>query len=116
MQENIQYQIIQQRPLNSAASADGVLSDQVVRLAGMTHPTRLVIVRTDVHSKRTRKGNIPSSGQMLLLCNDLWLAPELISLLYRYRWTIEVCHPYCLHCHTFDESFGQGLGRVSSAA
>jgi hypothetical protein len=90
MQENIQYEVVEQRPPSAAAIADGVLSDQVVRLAGMTHLTRLVIVRSDVHPKRTRKGYIDSSGQMLLLCNDLSLAPELISLLYRCRWTIEV--------------------------
>jgi hypothetical protein len=36
--------------------------------------------------------------------------------LYAMRWGVEVCHPYCLHCHTFDESLGQGLGRVKSAA
>jgi hypothetical protein len=35
---------------------------------------------------------------------------------YRKRSQIEICHPYCLHCHTFDESCGQGLGRVRSAA
>jgi hypothetical protein len=35
---------------------------------------------------------------------------------YNRRYQIEVCHPYCLHCHTFDESLGQGLGRVRSAA
>jgi hypothetical protein len=41
---------------------------------------------------------------------------HVVGTLYRYRWRIEVCHPYCLHCHTFDESLGQGLGRVKSAA
>ena len=46
--------------------------------------------KADVHTKRTRKGYINSSGQMPLLCDDLSLAAELISLLYRYRWTIEV--------------------------
>ena len=90
MQENIQYEVIETRPLSDAAKADGVLSDAVVRLAGMDHPTRLVIVKADVHAKRTRNGYIDSSGQMLLLCDDLSLAAELISLLYRYRWTIEV--------------------------
>jgi len=35
---------------------------------------------------------------------------------YRRRPAAEVCHPYCLHCHTFDESLGHGLGRVRSAA
>jgi hypothetical protein len=100
MLENIQPEIIQQRPLSEAAVADGVLSDAVVRLEGMTHLTRLVIVKADVHSKRTRNGYIDSSGQMLLLCNDLSLEPELISLLYRYRWTIE----------TFFKFFKQLLG------
>lgn len=100
VQENIQYEVIEHRPLSAAAIADGVLSDQVVRLAGMAHPTRLVIVKADVHSKRTRNGYIDSSGQMLLLCNDLSLEPELVSLLYRYRWTIE----------TFFKFFKQLLG------
>jgi DNA-binding PadR family transcriptional regulator len=90
VQENIQYEVIEQRPLSAAAIANGVLSDQVVRLAGMAHPTRLVIVKAEVHSKRTRNGYIDSSGQMLLLCNDLSLEPQLVSLLYRYRWTIEI--------------------------
>jgi hypothetical protein len=90
MQENIQYEVIETRPLSDATKADGVLSDAVVRLAGMDHPARLVIVKADVHAKRTRNGYIDSSGQMLLLCDDLSLAAELISLLYRYRWTIEV--------------------------
>ena len=100
VQENIQYEVIEERPLSAAARADGILSDQVVRLAGMAHPTRLVIVKADVHSKRTRNGYIDSSGRMLLLCNDLSLEPEQISLLYRYRWTIE----------TFFKFFKQLLG------
>ncbi len=35
---------------------------------------------------------------------------------YSCRWLIEICHPYCLHCHTFDGRSGQGLGRIRSAA
>jgi len=88
--DNAKCQIIEQRPVSQAAADAGVLTDAVVKLEGMTHLARLVTVRAEVHTKRTRKGYVPSSGQMLLLCNDLSLAPELISLLYRYRWTIEV--------------------------
>jgi IS4 transposase len=58
-------------------------------LEGLDHPTRLVVVKAEVHAKRTRKGYVPSSGQMMFLCPDLALAAELISILYRYRWTIE---------------------------
>ena len=39
-----------------------------------------------------------------------------VTATYGQRWQVEVCHPYCLHCHTFDESFGHGLGRVRPAA
>jgi hypothetical protein len=90
LHENATYQLIEQRPVSKAAAAAGVLGDAVVQLPGMNHLARLVIVKAEVHTKRTRKGYVQSSGQMLLLCNDLALEPELISLLYRYRWTIEV--------------------------
>lgn len=57
--------------------------------------------------------------QMCLLTNVLdlnRLDDQQIIKLYKMRWHVEICHPYCLHCHTFEISFGQGLGRVKSAA
>lgn len=88
--ENMKYQVVEERELTDEALASGVVRDAVVQMEGLDHPTRLVVVEADVHAKRTRAGFVPSSGQMLLLCPDLALAPELISLLYRYRWTVEV--------------------------
>jgi hypothetical protein len=87
--DDLKYQLIEQRQLSAQAIKAGVIRDAVVRLEGLDHPTRLVVVKAEIHAKRTRKGYVPSSGQMMLLCPDLDLAPELISLLYRYRWTIE---------------------------
>jgi hypothetical protein len=87
--ENIKYDIVEQRPPAPAAIQAGVLSDTAVRMENLDHPVRLVKVKADPHAKRTRKGYVQSSGEMLLICNDLQLAPELISLLYSYRWTIE---------------------------
>lgn len=88
-QDNLLYEVVEDRPLTPAAIADGVLRDQVVRLEGLDHPVHLVTVRADVHAKRTRNGTVDSSGQMLLVTDDLAMAPELVSLCYRYRWTIE---------------------------
>jgi hypothetical protein len=88
-QDNLVYEVVEDRPLSPAAIADGVLADQVVRLADLDHLVHLVTVRADVHAKRTRHGTVDSSGQMLLVTDDLAMAPELVSLCYRYRWTIE---------------------------
>lgn len=98
--ENLVYTTVQQRPLSAESVAAGVLSDQVVRVEGLKHPLRLVKVKADVHTKRTRGANVQSSGTMLIVSDDLVMAPELISLLYSYRWTIE----------TFFRFFKQLLG------
>lgn len=87
--DNLVYEVIEERAVSRDAAADGVLSDRVVRLENLDHPVRLVTVKADVHAKRTRGGDIQSSGQMLLVSDDLEMAAELISLLYSYRWTIE---------------------------
>jgi hypothetical protein len=88
-QDNLVYEVVEDRPLSPAAIADGVLADQVVRLDELDPLVHLVTVRADVHAKRTRNGTIDSSGRMLLVSDDLTMAPELVSLCYRYRWTIE---------------------------
>ena len=120
--------VAEDRPLTPDDVAAGVLSDRVVALGtGQAkspppdHPVRIVCVAMTPHDKRSnRKGNTgagPSDG-VLRIATDL--GPEVpagvVALIYRYRYTIEICHPYCLHCHTFDESLGQGLGRVRPAA
>jgi hypothetical protein len=87
--DDVRYQVLKEHTLSAQAIKEGVIRDCLVQLEGLEHPTRLVAVRVPVHAKRTRKGYVPSSGQMMFLCPDLDLAAELISLLYRYRWTIE---------------------------
>lgn len=87
--DNLKYEGVEEHKLSPQAIKEGMIRDAVVRLEGLDHPTRLVVVKAEVHAKRTRKGYVPSSGQMMFLCPDLAMAPELISILYRYRWTIE---------------------------
>jgi hypothetical protein len=93
LQDRAAYEIIEERPLTAAQIDAGVRHDRIVRIEGLAHPTRLVIVQADVHMKRVKRKPglyVPSSGQMLILTSDLETEPELISLIYRYRWTIEV--------------------------
>ena len=54
---------------------------------------------------------------MLLVATDIMdVEPEVIAMIYKCRWEIETCQPYCLLCHSFYHVFGFGLGRVNSAA
>ena len=88
-QDDLVSEVVEERPLTPEAVAAGVLGDRVVRLADLDHPVRLVTVKADVHAKRTRGGTVDSTGRMLLVSDDLAMAPELVSLPYSYRWTIE---------------------------
>jgi hypothetical protein len=93
LQDRAAYQVIEERPLTAAQIDAGIRHDRIVRMEGLSHSTRLVIVRADVHMKRVKRKPglyVPSSGQLLILTSDLETEPELISLIYRYRWTIEV--------------------------
>lgn len=95
--DNLAYTVVQDLPLTDEDRASGILCDQIV-LIGQdrgqppTHPVRLVQVRAEVHPKRTREGMRSSSGRMMFLTN---FTPEeasalVVSLIYSYRWTIEL--------------------------
>jgi hypothetical protein len=101
IKDNSNFEIAEARPLSEAARVAGVVQDAVVRLglgskpaARPHHPVRLVIVAVQPHEKRGgRKGKTagpPSSGQLLIATNLLDPPAEIIALLYRYRWLIEI--------------------------
>ena len=124
------YDVLESRPLSEEAVAAGVISDEVVEL-GLSvkpqnradHPTRLICVKCTPHQKRgkgKRQGGGrtgPSSDGVLRIVTDLLDVPaHVIAFLYQYRWTIEICQPWCLHCDSFYESALWGLGRVRSGS
>jgi hypothetical protein len=86
---NTAFEVAEERPLDAAARAAGVVRDAVLSRLGTSHhkdhlrrPMRLVIVRiTDRDGKLT---------ELWLLTDRLELAPELVALAYRYRWTVEL--------------------------
>lgn len=83
----------QPQPLTPQAQAAGVLADQRVTISNYgdgarasNHPMRLIRIRGDVHPKRPR----PAASDVILVTNLLDEPAELIALIYRYRWTIEL--------------------------
>ena len=93
--EPVTHEVVSDHPISEEAKAAGVLSDQYVLLGTNVHndhPVRLIVIKTEVHEKRTRNGKALSSGLMFLV-SDLTVDEadsEVVALLYRYRWTIEL--------------------------
>ena len=106
--DDISFEVVEERKLTEQDRAAGVIRDVVVRLAKdrgpgdrPDHPVRLVFVQTTPHEKAShRKGNTgagPSDGVLRLATNLLDVPAEIIALIYRYRWTIEIFFRFFKH-------------------
>jgi hypothetical protein len=84
IKDNSTYEVVEQRPLSDADRAAGVTSDQWVRMGSaftqgkLTAPVRRVVIAAGQGRK-----------DVVLLTNTD-LPAELIGLLYRYRWQVEL--------------------------
>jgi hypothetical protein len=100
LRDNSAYEVLEEKPLTDADRAAGILSDELVRFpngkaeAQLDHPIRVVCIRTSPHTSRGkyRGGSTgPGSDGVLRIGTNLLNVPaEIIGLLYRYRWTIEI--------------------------
>jgi hypothetical protein len=108
IQDKSNLEVVEELPLSDAARAAGVVQDAVVRLGLGSKPAlrphhrvRLVVVAVQPHEKRGgRKGKTagpPSSGRLLIATNLLDPPAEIIALLYRYRWLIEIFFRFFKH-------------------
>ncbi len=108
LRDNTQPAFLESRPVTPEAAAAGVLSDQVVRLGQSSppwrrpdHPIRLVRIRDEPHTKRGGRPGLaagPSSaGELLLATNLLDVPAEVVGLIYRYRWRIEIFFRFFKH-------------------
>jgi hypothetical protein len=97
--DNSVYQVIEDRPRSAEAKAAGIVRDQIVWLGSegkrdeLHQPVRLIQIACTPHRKRSghngRGG--PEQGEVLLIATSLLDVPaEVIALIYRKRWTIEL--------------------------
>ena len=108
LRDNSAYKVIENRPLSKEAQAAGILEDAVVEM-GLTskadakpnHPMRLITIKTTPHEKRGKyKGGStgPGSDGVLRIATNLLDVPaEIIGLIFRYRWTIEIFFRFFKH-------------------
>ena len=109
VQSNVDYEVVETRPLSAAALAAGVQADQVVRLGGkksgksLTQTVRLIKVHVknpEAHNLKPRLKRVDGKVKCIRTSQeeyDVWLVTdrmdlpaETVALLYRYRWQIEL--------------------------
>lgn len=93
------------RELDDEARAAGVLSDTVGRLGSpksrrIEHPqhrVRLVAIRAESHPKRGGRKRSAATHDVVLVTNLLDVPAEIIALIYRCRWMIELYFRFLKH-------------------
>jgi hypothetical protein len=99
--ENTVFDVLEERELSQEALDAGVVRDAVVRLGGpeapaMNHPVRLVELQVKPRPRRTRKAKqgvlkgSRHSDRLLIITDMAGLAAELVGLVYRQRYSVEL--------------------------
>ena len=105
IRDNSVYQLVEDRPLSAEAKVAGIVSDQVVWLGcaekrgELKQPVRLIRIACTPHKNSRRGGRGgPAQGDSLLIASDLLELPaEVIGLIYRCRWTVEIFFRFFKH-------------------
>jgi hypothetical protein len=107
LRDNSVYEVVETRPLTDADRAAGILGDEIVRFsngkvdARPDHSLRLICIVTSPHTSRGkyRGGSTgPGSDGILRIATNLLDVPaEVIGLIYKFRWTIEIFFRFFKH-------------------
>lgn len=97
IKDNSVMQVQEERELSQEALDAGVVRDAVILLGGpdspgLRQPVRVVEVECKPHKKKYKIGRGgPEQGDTILIATDrMGLQPELISVIYQNRWTVEI--------------------------
>ncbi len=106
IRDNSVYKVIEDRPLSDEAKAVGIISDQIVWLGcdgkrnELKQPLRIIRIACKPHRKRsghTGRGG-PEQGECLLIVTNLMQLPaEVVGLIFRQRWTVEIFFRFFKH-------------------
>jgi len=105
IRDNAVYKVIEERSLSEDAIAAGIVSDKVVWLGSenkkedLSQPIRVVEIKCEPHKKRchTACGG-PEQSEKLLIATDLLdLEADVIGLIFKHRWFIEIFFRFFKH-------------------
>ena len=101
IREDSVFEVLEEKLLSQEALDASLVRDAIVRLGGpdaadMNHVTRLIVVQVEPHPRRTRKTvegvskGTRQSELIVLVTNLMDLPAELVALIYRYRYSVEL--------------------------
>ena len=105
VKENSTFEVVEERLLSDKDLAAGVVRDVVVKMGLSSkpkdrpdHPMRLVVIEAERHTKRGgRRGKTAgpgNNGLIVIATNLLHVPAEIIALIYRHRWAIEIFYRF----------------------
>lgn len=105
IRDNSVYEVVEDRPLSDEAKAANIISDQIVWLGcdskrdELKQKLRIIKIKCTPHRKRIHNGRDgPEQGEFLLIATDMLDLPaEVIGLIYRSRWTVEIFFRFFKH-------------------
>ena len=107
IRDNSVFDVIEERELSQVALEADIVRDAVVEFTGSTakdaeidRPLRVVEIECKPHRKvtgHTSRGG-PEQGDTILIATDsLDVPPEVIALIYKHRWAIEIFFRFFKH-------------------
>jgi hypothetical protein len=102
----IAFEVVSTHELTPAASAAGALSDRIVRSPGLKKRDGLEVSFREI----TLCGS--DGKELRLLTNRLDLGAEIIALLYRYRWQIELFFRWLKSYANFNHLISHSAGGI----
>ena len=103
---SISFEIVSTNPLTTAAEAAGIISDRIVYSAGLHQRDGLEVQLREIILKGS------DGKELRILTNRLDLGAEIIALLYRYRWQIELFFRWLKSYANFNHLISHSAGGV----
>ena len=109
IRDNSVFEILEDRPLSNEAQEANIVQDAIVTMGKSSkaserpdHRIRIVTIKVTPHVNRGKPGGGGSTGPgsdgyLRLATNLLDVPPEIIALIYLYRWTIELFFRFFKH-------------------
>jgi len=105
IRDNYACEVIEERPITADGGTAGIVRDRIVRLGSNTNSdeidvaVRVVEVKCRPHVKRMHTGRGgPEQSQTVVIATDLLdVEADVIALIFKHRWTIEVFFRFYKH-------------------